>query len=181
MNILLRLLKWFGRMLSGLLIFIALCMAWTGLLIVTNPWSTANLGEWPDSRPIAVASGVTNKTRVILFRNFAEEKKADPSLVPWPATASGSNQEGGEDQEDQVHTTWKTVSGEAWQFEVSWDDMDNLLESRYRLDGENPVLVEARGRDPGLAFQGIILAVVSLIVWRIAGWWRRRKTERDRG
>ena len=173
MNVLLRLLKSFGRMLLGLVTFFALCLAWTGVLFVFNPWSAAKPGEWPDSRPIAVTSGTTNKTRVILFRNLAEEKKADPSLVPWPATASGSNQD--DNQDGNVHSSWKTVSGKAWQFEVSWDDRDHLLESRYRLDGEIPVLVETRGRDPSFGFLGVILAVVSLILWRIAGWWRRRR------
>jgi hypothetical protein len=172
MRILFKLLKGFGRLVFGLVIFIVVAMVWTGLLFVVNPWSSARSGEWPDSRPIAVTSGATNTTRVILFRNLAEETKVDASLVPWPATSSGSNQV--DHGDSPVHTTWKTVSGKLWQFEVSFEDRDHLLESRYRLEGETPVLVESRGRDPGLGFLGVILAVISLIVWRMAGWWRSR-------
>jgi hypothetical protein len=172
MSILLRILKGFGRLIAGLMTFVGLTMAWTGLLFVVNPWTSAGSGEWPGSRPVAVTSGVTNKTRVILFRNLADETKADPSLVPWPATASGSNQDG------DVHTTWATVSGKKWQYEVSWDDRDHLLESRYRLDGKKPVLIEDRGRDPGLAFKGIILAIFSIVVLKIVGWSRRKKASK---
>lgn len=174
MTVFLKLLKGVGRLLSGLAVFIGLTLAWTGLLYGINPWSSAHPGQWPDSRPIAVTSGATQKTRVILFRRLAEETRADPSLVPWPATTSGSN------QDDRVHTAWKTSSSKAWQFEVIWDDRDHLLESRYRLEGEKPVLVEHRGRDPGLAFQGIILAVISIIVWRVTGWWRRKASKVSR-
>jgi hypothetical protein len=170
MNILFSILKWFGRLLSSLVIFIVVCMAWVGLLYVFKPWTSANTGEWLGSRPIVVTSGTTNKTRVILFRKLADETKADPTLVPWPVTATGTYEDG------QVHSTWKTVSGKTWQFEVVWDERDYLFESRYRLEGEKPVLVESRGRDPSLGFQGVLLAVISLAVWRIVGRWRRRRT-----
>jgi hypothetical protein len=170
MNILFRLLKSFGRLLTSMVIFIVVCIAWVGLLFVFKPWTSAHSGEWLDSRPIAVTSGATNKTKVILFRKLAEETKADSTLVPWPATATGTYEDG------KVRSTWKTVGGKAWQFEVVWDERDYLLESRYRLEGDKPVLIESRGRDPSLGFQGVLLAVVSLMVWRITGWWRRRRT-----
>lgn len=169
MNFFLRFLKGCGRLIAGFVLFIALCMAWIGLLFVFQPWISSDSGEFAGSVPIAVTSGATNKTRVIRFRKLAEETKTDPSLVPWPSTVSGAHPTG------DGHATWNTVGGKPWQFEVVIDERDYLLESRYRLEGEKPVLVESRTRDPGLGFQGVILAVISWIGWRIVRWWRRRR------
>jgi hypothetical protein len=78
----------------------------------------------------------------------------------------------------QAYTAWKTVSGKSWQFEVVWDDRDHVMESRYRLEGQKPVLVEMRGRDASIAFQGMVLAVLTLLIWKISKWWRRRSVTR---
>lgn len=169
MNWLWRLFKGIGRMALDLGLFFALCLGWTMILYVLNPWSAAEPDKWPGQRPIAVTSGESGTTRIILYRNFPDAIEKDPTLVPWPTTTAGTGQEG------QARTAWKSVAGKPWQFEVSWDDGDHLLESRYRLDGDKPVLVEARGRDPGIAFQGIVLAVLTLIGWKFVAWWRRRK------
>lgn len=72
------------------------------------------------------------------------------------------------------------MDGEKWRYEVRWENRDYLLESRYRLDGDTPVLVATRGRSPALAFQAIILAVVTLVLWRIGRWWRRRRQSPQR-
>lgn len=168
MLILKKLWRGLRRLFSGLLIFVGLAWAWGMLLYSINPWSTASPGEWPGSRPIAISSPATQTTRVILYRHLEEATLADPALVPWPATASGSN------QLDRLHTTWETASGKPWQFEVRWDDRDHVLDSRYRLEGKKPVLVESRGRDVGVAFQGIILALVSILVWHIGKWVRKK-------
>lgn len=169
MNLLSNFLKVVGRLITGFILFVLLCMAWIGLLFVFQPWISSDTGEWTGSLPIAVTSGETNKTRVIRFRKFVEEAQIDPSLVPWPTTVSGAYPEG------EGHATWKTVGGKPWQFEVVIDERDYLLESRYRLEGEKPVLVESRIRDPSLGFQGVILAVISWIISRIVRWWRRRR------
>ena len=173
MNLVFKMIRAVGRGLLALLTFFGLCVAWTGALFVINPWSSIDSGTWQHSRPIVVGSGETGKTRVILYRQFEEQKKVDPNLVPWPLTPNGTA------QDERAITRWSTVGGKPWQFEASWDDGDHLLESRYRLDGEKPVLVQVRGRDPGLGFVGVILAVVSLVVWKIVLWWRGRKLRSD--
>jgi hypothetical protein len=55
-------------------------------------------------------------------------------------------------------------------FEVIWDDRDHVMESRYRLEGQKPVLVESRGRDPAIGFQGMVLAVLTLVIWKTTKW-----------
>jgi hypothetical protein len=75
----------------------------------------------------------------------------------------------------EAHTAWNTVSDKPWQFEVIWDDRDHVMESRYRLEGQKPVLVESRGRDPAIGFQGMVLAVLTLVIWKTTKWWRRRR------
>ncbi len=168
-----RLLRGIGRFVRGVLLFFGLCLAWTGALYVLQFWSAADGGAWPAAYPIAVTHA-TGTTQVIPFRKLEEARKADPSLVPWPVTPSGSA------QEDRVHTSRNTVDGEKWRYEVRWENRDYLLESRYRLDGDTPVLVATRGRSPALAFQAIILAVVTLVLWRIGRWWRRRRQSPQR-
>ena len=172
MSLLVRFLRGIGRFLRGVLLFFGLCLVWTGLLYVLQFWSDAGMDPWPGAYPVAVTHVATGTTQVIPFRALAEARKADPSLVPWPVTPSGSTQEG------RVHTAWSTVQGERWQFEVRWEDRDYLLESRYRLDGDIPVLVATRGRGPALAFQAIILAVATIVLvalWRMVQRWRHRR------
>ena len=169
MHLILRIIRAVGRGLLALMVFFGLCVAWTGILFVINPWSNVDSGTWQRHHPIVVGSGESGKTRVILYRKLEDEVKADPTLVPWPLTATGTGQDGG------AFTKWTTVGGKPWQFEASWDDRDHLMESRYRLEGEKPVLVQARGRDPSLGFLGVILAVITLVLWKIALWWRRRQ------
>jgi hypothetical protein len=72
----------------------------------------------------------------------------------------------------EAHTAWNTVSDKPWQFEVI---CDHVMESRYRLEGQKPVLVESRGRDPAIGFQGMVLAVLTLVIWKTTKWWRRRR------
>ncbi len=163
------LLRGVGRAVSAFVLFFAMAIGWTAVLYAVNPWSAVQNGAWPTHRPIVVSSGATQQSRVILYRHLAQETDKDPTLVPWPATPEGATQDG------HVHTAWKTVSGERWQFEVLWDDRDHVLESRYRLEGKTPVLVEARGRDPAIAFQGIVLAILTLVIWKTTTWWRRRR------
>lgn len=172
MALFMRLLRGIGRFARNVMLFFGLCLAWTGALYVLQFWSDAGGDAWPSAYPIAVTHVATGTTQVIPYRDLAEARKADPSLVPWPVTPSGSTQEG------RVHTTWSTVEGRRWQFEVRWEDHDHLLESRYRLDGGTPVLVATRGRGPALAFQAIILAVATIVLvalWRMAQRWRRRR------
>ena len=168
MNLIVKIIRTVGRGLLGLVAFFGLCVAWTGILFVINPWSNVESGAWQPRHPIIVGSGESGKTRVILYRRLEDEAKADPTLVPWPLTATGTGQDGG------AFTKWTTVGGKPWQFEASWDDRDHLIESRYRLDGEKPVLIQSRGRDPSLGFIGVILAVITLVLWKILLWWRRR-------
>lgn len=169
MHLILKVIRMVGRGLLAGLIFFGLCVAWTGILFVINPWSDVDSGTWRNQHPIIVSSGESGKTRVILYRKLDDELKTDPTLVPWPLTATGTGQVG------DVVTKWTTVGGKPWQFEASWDDRDHLLESRYRLDGEKPVLVQARARDPSLGFLGVMLAIGSVAIWKIALWWRRRQ------
>jgi len=168
MNILLKMLRALGRGLFGLGVFVALAIGWTTVMFFVNPWSSADPGRWPGVRPIIVGSRDTGKTRVILYSRFAAEQQADPTLVPWPLVPDGTGLEG------RARTAWQTVDAKAWQYQASWDDGDYILESRYRLDGQQPVLVEIRGRDPSLGFWGMVLALLSVLVWKALRWWRRR-------
>lgn len=169
MTFILNLLKGLGRLLLGLLVFVLLAVSWTAALYVFFPWTTADTGHWPDRSPVVVTSGATGNTHAIPFRELAKEAKADPSLVPWPSTATGNSTNG------EVRCAWKTASGGAWQFEVACHVREYVWESRYRLDGESPVLAESRVRGPSIAFRGAILAVITLIAMRIGKWWRRRR------
>jgi hypothetical protein len=169
MQLILKIIRAAGRGLLALVVFFGLSIGWTGILFVINPWSNVDSGAWPRQHPIIVGSGESGKTRVILYRHLEAEVKADPTLVPWPLTATGTGQDGG------VFTKWTTVSDKPWQFEASWDDRDHLMESRYRLEGERPVLVQARGRDPSFGFLGVILATITLVIWKIVMWWRRKQ------
>lgn len=171
-SLFMRFLRGIGRFVRNVMLFFGLCLAWTGALYVLQFWSDAGGDAWPSAYPIAVTHVATGTTRVIPYRALAEARNADPSLVPWPVTPSGSA------EEDRVHTTWSTVQGERWQFEVRWEERDRLMETRYRLDGDTPVLVATRGRGPALAFQAIILAVATIVLvvlWRMGQWWRRRR------
>ena len=167
-------LRGIGRLVSGVFLLLGIGLAWGILLYLFVPWVAAEPGVWPQQSPIAVTSPATGVTRVILYRSLADEVRKDPSLLPWPGSASGTASDG------QVETEWKTVAGKNWQFEVSWDDRDHLLQSRYRLDGQQPVLVESRGRDVAIAFQAIVLALPTLLVWKLAAWWHRRRLLRDK-
>ena len=153
-----------GRGVFGLVVFFVLSIAWIGVLFLVNPWMASS--HWKHQHPIIVGNTATGVTRVVLYPVFENEKNS--ALVPWPLVPSGTGREG------WVRTAWKTVDGHAWQFEARWDDGDYILESRYRVDGRTPVLVESRGRDPGLGLIGMALAVITLLLWKAVRWWRRR-------
>ena len=169
MKLLRALLKGIARMVTAVMLFVSIGLVYGVLLYLWVPWSAAAPDAWPLQRPIAVSSAASGQTRVILYRNLAHEMQNDPTLVPWPGTSAGIGQMG------EAKTEWKTVEGQSWQFEVSWDDRDRLLQSRYRLEGERPVLVETRGRDPAIAFQSIALTALTLLVWKLTAWWRQRR------
>lgn len=165
----LALLRKLGHAVRGHVLFFAVALGWTGLLYTLYPWTAASTGDWPEQRPIAVSSAGRTDSRVILYRQLEAELQKDPTLVPWPATPAGSALAG------QIRTSWNTVHGKAWQFEVVWDDHDHILESRYRVQGQRAVLVASRVRDVSIAFKGLLLAIVTLLLWKATQWWRRRQ------
>lgn len=161
-------LRRIGRAALGHVLFFAVAIGWTGLLYAVYPWTTTVTSQWPGHSPIAVSSGGRTNSRIILYRELSMEMQKDPELVPWPATPTGTASAG------QIHTHWKTDRGKPWQLEVSWDDKDHVLESRYRLQGQHPVLVATRVRDVSIAFKGMLLAILTLLFWKAAQWWRQR-------
>lgn len=169
MNLFWKVLGTLGRGLSALAVFVAMAVGWTLLVFFFSPWFSAESNRWPSACPIIVGSAETGQTRVILYHRFAAEQKADPTLVPWPLVPAGTGQEG------QVRTAWQSVAGKAWRYEARWDDGDYILESRYRLDGTRPVLVESRRRDPSLGLIGILLALFTLVIWKAVQWWQQRR------
>lgn len=167
MHWLIRTARHVGRLLLALAVFIALCLGWTFALMAMAPWQTAPPGDWPAHRPLVV-SEPSGLNRVMLYRDYRQALTAGQPLFPWPAVATGERREPGR------FVRWQTVAGRSWQFEVLWDDGDHVLESRYRLDGERPVLVESRGRDPGIALRGIIAAVLTVLVWKLGRFIHKR-------
>lgn len=161
--------KSIARLLLGLLLLISLSLAWTWVLYFFAPWVAASNGAWPPHRPIVVSSIQQPQARVILYRELAEQRQSDPALRLWSGPGSGRLNDGG------LRTEWRAVTGEAWQLEARWEDGDYLMESRYRLEAQTPLLIESRERDPGLAIKGLGLAVLSLSAWRLVAWWRRRQ------
>lgn len=170
-------MQWLGRFFRGLLrgllglvLFCVLAVAWTAVLFFVDPWHKAPAGDWPRLSPLVVSSAQSGRSWVVLPWQLAKLQQEDPGLQPWPRQPAGEMQEGG------VRAAWKSVAGAPWQYEVSWDDGDNILESRYRVEGERAVLIEYRGRTPALAFQGMGLALLSLLLWKLGRWlWRRKK------
>ncbi|AGX87096.1 hypothetical protein [Candidatus Symbiobacter mobilis] len=166
--------RFLGRGILGLGLFMLLSVLWTMVMFAFNPWLDAKAGQWRKMQPIIVGDAEAGTTRVVLYGTWIEERSSKPHLVPLPLDAEGTQRAA------HVFTAWRKVADQPWQYEATWDDGDYLLQSRYRVDARGiPVLIQARGRDPSLAFLGMILAVVTLVIWKGYARWRTHRVFAD--
>lgn len=139
----------------------AYLMGFAGLTWV---WSVALIFSWPDEKNPQwepglrlVAQCADGSACGIAYAELAEAAPAGriKSLTP-PEPA-------GDIAEADAWLSWKTVTGKPWQYQVSRSAWNFNTTVRYRLDGENPVLIALNRYDARILLYAMPLALFTLI------------------
>lgn len=143
----------FRSVFAWLMIFVGVFWAWTVALMIAWPWDKD--GKWaPDMRIVAVCA---NKEPCgIAYGDFANAKAQGKftSLIPAEPV--------GEVQEPDAWIRWTAAAGKDWQYEVKRSSWHFEATTRYRIENDVPVLVQARLVDADIMLYSLPLAMFSL-------------------
>lgn len=117
------------------MIFVLLYWVSAVALMVGWPWNKD--GKWSNDLPL-VATCAKQEPCGVTYGRLAEARQQGQVLslsVKEPI---------GEIKEEDNWLKWETVSGQAWQFEVKRSSRYFETRTRYRLEGDSPVLVQSR-------------------------------------
>lgn len=141
----------FRSIFGWLMGFVAMTWVWTVALIMAWPWEK-NVPWQPEFRLVATCKD--NVACSVPFGKLAEAKAQGVYSALMPPEPIG------EVQEADAWLRWKTVTGKAWQYEVSRTNWDFESTVRYRFDGETPVLVEVNRYDVRVLLYAIPLGLM---------------------
>jgi len=140
----------FRSIFGWLMGFVAMTWVWAVALIMAWPWEKT--GQWePEFRLVATCKD--DQACSVPYDKLAEAKAQGAYSALQPPEPVG------EVQESDAWLRWRTFTDKPWQFEVGRSSWHFETVVRYRLDGENPVLVEARRYDVRILLYAIPLAL----------------------
>lgn len=143
----------FRSVFAWLMIFVGVFWAWTVALMIAWPWDKD--GKWsPDMRVVAVCAN--NLPCSIAYGDIAQARAEGRISSFTPAESIG------EVQESDAWISWRIEKDLAWQFEVKRSSWHFEAITRYRLEKETPVLVQARLVNSDVLLYSLPLAVFSL-------------------
>lgn len=144
--------------------FVGVFWAWTVALMVAWPWQKTS--EWvPEMRVLAVCAN--KEPCSVRYGELAAARSSGKITSLLPAEPIG------EVQEPDAWLRWRKETGKAWEWEVKRSSWNFEYALRYRLDGEQPQLVEARAVDSGMMIYALPLALFTIL-----GLFLRRKGRR---
>lgn len=143
------------------MIFVGVFWAWTVALMISWPWDKD--GKWsPDMRIVAVCA---NKEPCSLAYGELADAKAQGKIISLiPAEPAG------EVQEPEYWIRWISEVGKDWQYEVKRSSWHFEAVTRYRVENETPVLVQARN----VVVSNVILYSLPLAMFSLSGLFFRR-------
>ena len=143
----------FRSIFAWLMIFVGVFWAWTVALMIAWPWEKD--GKWsPEMRLVAVCA--EKEPCSIAFGDFANAKTQGKIVSLSP------NEPYGEIQESDAWVTWTAVAGKEWQYEIKRSSWHFEARTRYRIENDAPVLVQARHVDADVMLYSLPLAIFSL-------------------
>lgn len=143
----------FRSVFAWLMIFVGVFWAWTVALMIAWPWDKD--GKWaPDMRIVAVCAN--KEPCSIAYGDFASAKAQGKftSLIPAEPV--------GEVQESDAWVRWTAEAGKDWQYEVKRSSWHFEASTRYRIENDAPVLIQARNVDADVMLYSLPLAIFSL-------------------
>lgn len=144
----------FRSIFSWMMGFVGIFWVWTVTLMIAWPWQKTSQWE-PDMRVFAICA---NKDPCsVRYSELTAEKAAGKivSLVPTEPV--------GEFLEPDAWLRWSKATEKPWQWEVKRSSWNFEYTVRYRLEGETPALVEARGIDSNVMVYAFPLAIFTLM------------------
>lgn len=134
--------------------FVGIFWAWTVALMVAWPWQKTS--EWvPAMRLVAVCAN--KEACSVRHGDIAAARSSGKISGLVPAEAVG------EVQEPDAWIRWRKESGKPWEWEVKTSSWNFEYAVRYRLDGDKPLLVEARAVDGDMMLYAFPLALFTLL------------------
>ena len=161
------------HLILGLVSFIFIALAWGFLLMQFWPWEAAAPDGWSPGYQLLITDSA-GRTKTITYQEYLDLVKHGQRIEAQPATESGGIQINQPSQGNKNRLTWTTATNQPWQYELSYDQRDYLHQIRYRVEGEKPILVQTRIRGPQIGLLIIPLTLISMIIWRVVCWWRKR-------
>jgi hypothetical protein len=134
--------------------FVALVWIWAVAIIMA--WPSEKNPQWqPEFR--LVAQCADGEACSVPYGQLAEAKAKGTykSLTPTEPL--------GEVMEQDAWLSWKTATGQPWQYEVKRSSWHFQTTVRYRLDGETPVLIGVNRYDSGILLYAIPAAFMTIL------------------
>ena len=166
-------LRWIFRLVEGLVSFSCIALAWGFLLMQFWPWEAVSPDGWSPGYQLLITDRA-GQTKAITYQEYLDSVSYGQSMVVQPATESGEIQIDQPSQGNKNKLTWTTMTSKPWQYELSYDERDYLYQIRYRVEGGKPLLIQTRIRGPQIGILVIPLALMSVIIWRVVCWFRKR-------
>ncbi len=141
----------FRRIFGWLMGFVAMTWVWAVALIMAWPWDKTNRWE-PHFRLVATCKD--NTACSVPYAKLAEAKGQGVYSSLQPPEPFG------EVQESDAWLKWRMDPGKPWQLEVTRSSWDFETTLRYRVDGDTPVLLEAKQYDVRILLYAIPLALM---------------------
>lgn len=143
----------FRSVFAWMMIFVGVFWAWTVALMIAWPYDKD--GKWsPEMRVLAVCAN--KEPCSVAYGDLAKAKAEGKYLTLTPPEPVG------EVQEPDAWIRWRTETGQPWQLEVKRSSWHFESVTRYRLENDTPVLVQARNVDSNVLIYALPLAVFSL-------------------
>lgn len=156
----------FRKIFNVLMIFTGLVWAWTMALMILMPWEATSAWQ-PNYRVVALCNENGQKEGCTL--KFGELAKARES---GRVVALSGMDAFGDSSDTEAWHAWKTAQGKTWQYEVTWSSWDFEEGVRYKLDGDNLILLEHRLVGVKMLHYALFLALGSMaLLWFL----KRRK------
>lgn len=156
----------FRKIFNLLMIFTGLVWAWTMGLMILMPWESTS-GWQPDYRVVALCKeGEQQEGCTLKFGELAQARQEGRVVALTGMEAFGDS------SDKEAWHAWKTAQGKTWQYEVTWSSWDFEEGVRYRVEGDNLILLEHRLVGVQLLNYAVGLALASLaLLWFL----KRRK------
>ena len=144
----------FSSIFAWLMGFVGVFWVWTVALMVAWPWQKAN--DWtPEMRLFAICA---DKLPCSIAHGDLAAARADGKILSLTPTEPV-----GEHLEGDAWLRWRKEDGKDWQWEVKRSSWHFEYAVRYRIEGDKPVVIEAREVGSQMLGYAIPLALFTIL------------------